>query len=126
MAQAAVQSSLNGDLLIGRAAGVPRMKRKTPSELRGEQLKRRASDKPANDQSLHSAAFDRASNGFRNPEQSKISKYISTRVTEVFPVKKSRNLGKENFKDALQNNEKAPKSADAVTTSDFASPSLPW
>jgi hypothetical protein len=121
MAQAAVQSSLNGDLLIGRAAGVPRMKRKTPSELRGEQLKRRASDKPANDQSLHSAAFDRASNGFRNPEQSKISKYISTRVTEVFPVKKSRNLGKENFK----NNEKAPKSADAVTTSDFASPSLP-
>lgn len=34
MAQAAVQSSLNGDLLIGRAAGVPRMKRKTPSELR--------------------------------------------------------------------------------------------
>ncbi|KAF2908899.1 uncharacterized protein [Oryza sativa Japonica Group] len=125
MAQAAVQSSLNGDLLIGRAAGVPRMKRKTPSELRGEQLKRRASDKPANDQSLHSAAFDRASNGFRNPEQSKISKYISTRVTEVFPVKKSRNLGKENFKDALQNNEKAPKSADAVTTSDFASPSLP-
>uniref|UniRef100_A0A0E0FE63 Protein downstream neighbor of Son n=1 Tax=Oryza meridionalis TaxID=40149 RepID=A0A0E0FE63_9ORYZ len=103
MAQAAVQSSLNGDLLIGRAAGVPRMKRKTPSELRGEQLKRRASDKPANDQSLHSAAFD------------------STRVTEVFPVKKSRNLGKENFK----NNEKAPKSADAVTTSDFASPSLP-
>uniref|UniRef100_A0A0E0FE62 Protein downstream neighbor of Son n=1 Tax=Oryza meridionalis TaxID=40149 RepID=A0A0E0FE62_9ORYZ len=121
MAQAAVQSSLNGDLLIGRAAGVPRMKRKTPSELRGEQLKRRASDKPANDQSLHSAAFDRASNGFRNPEQPKISKYISTRVTEVFPVKKSRNLGKENFK----NNEKAPKSADAVTTSDFASPSLP-
>uniref|UniRef100_A0A0E0MPQ8 Uncharacterized protein n=1 Tax=Oryza punctata TaxID=4537 RepID=A0A0E0MPQ8_ORYPU len=121
MAQAAVQSSLNGDLLIGRGAGVPRMKRKTPSELRGEQLKRRASDKPANDQSLHSAASDRASNGFRNPEQPKISKYISTRVTEVFPVKKSRNLGKENFK----NNEQAPKSADAVTTSDFASPSLP-
>ncbi|KAB8118267.1 hypothetical protein EE612_061018 [Oryza sativa] len=71
MAQAAVQSSLNGDLLIGRAAGVPRMKRKTPSELRGEQLKRRASDKPANDQSLHSAAFDRASNGFRTQSNQK-------------------------------------------------------
>ncbi|KAF0892880.1 hypothetical protein E2562_018662 [Oryza meyeriana var. granulata] len=121
MAQAAVQSSLNGDSLIGRTVGVPRMKRKTPSELRGEQLKRRASDKPANDQLLHSAAFDRSSNGFQNPEQSKISKYINTRVTEVFPVKKSRNLGKENFK----NNEKVPKSADAVTTSDFASSSFP-
>uniref|UniRef100_A0A0D9Y1L0 Protein downstream neighbor of Son n=1 Tax=Leersia perrieri TaxID=77586 RepID=A0A0D9Y1L0_9ORYZ len=122
MAQAAVQSSLNADLLIGRKAGVPRMKRKTPSELRGEQLKRRASDKPSNDQSLHSAPFDRPSNGFRNPEQPKISKYINTRVTEVFPVKKSRNLGKENLKDALQNNDKAPKSADAVTTSESSLP----
>ncbi|KAL5206536.1 hypothetical protein ABZP36_034745 [Zizania latifolia] len=125
MAQAAVQPSLNGDSFIGRTAGAPRMKRKTPSELRGEQLKRRTSDKPAKDQFLHSAVFDRPSNGFLNPEQPKISKYINTRVTEVFPVRKSRNLGKENLKDALQNNEKAPKFADAVTTSDFASSSLP-
>ncbi|XP_006664217.1 uncharacterized protein LOC102705772 isoform X2 [Oryza brachyantha] len=121
MAQAAVQSSLNADPLIGRAGGAPRMKRKTPSELRGEQLKRRISDKPANDQLLHAAPFDRSSNGFRNTEQPKISKYINTRVTEVFPVKKSRNLGKEN----LKNNEKALKSADAVTTSGFASSPLP-
>ena len=34
MAQAAVESSLNGDSLIGRQPVVPRMKRKTPSELR--------------------------------------------------------------------------------------------
>jgi hypothetical protein len=35
MAQAAVESALNGDSLIGRQQGVvPRMKRKTPSELR--------------------------------------------------------------------------------------------
>ncbi|KAG8092845.1 hypothetical protein GUJ93_ZPchr0012g20122 [Zizania palustris] len=122
MAQAAVQSSLNGDSLIGRTAGVPRMKRKTPSELRGEQLKRHPSDKPANDQLLQS--FDRPTNGILNPEQPKISKYISTRVTDLFPVRKSRNLGKENLKDAFQNNEKAPKFADVVTT-DFSSSSLP-
>lgn len=34
MAQAAVESALNGDSLIGRQPVVPRMKRKTPSELR--------------------------------------------------------------------------------------------
>ncbi|XP_047050245.1 protein downstream neighbor of Son-like isoform X1 [Lolium rigidum] len=117
MAQAAVESAVSGGALIGRPAEVPRMKRKTPSELRGEQLKRRTSEKVATDQLFASAAFDRSSNGLRNPEQPKISKYINTRVTEVFQVKKSRNVGKENCKDALPNNDKAPKSAAAVTTS---------
>ncbi|CAL4897621.1 unnamed protein product [Urochloa decumbens] len=121
MAQAAVESALNGDSLIGRQGLVPRMKRKTPSELRGEQLKRRTSEKPANDQLPSSAAFDRLSNGLRNTEQQKISKYINTRVTEVFPVRKARNLGKENCKDALQSNEKICKSIDATTASNFAS-----
>ncbi|XBH67035.1 hypothetical protein VPH35_095478 [Triticum aestivum] len=120
MAQAAVEPAASGGAFIGRPAEAPRMKRKTPSELREEQLKRRMSEKVANDQSLPSAAFDRPSNAPRNPEQQKISKYISTRVTEVFPVKKSRNAGKENCKDALLNNEKAPKSADAVTASQSA------
>ncbi|CAM0147279.1 unnamed protein product [Urochloa decumbens] len=121
MAQAAVESALNGDSLIGRQGLVPRMKRKTPSELRGEQLKRRTSEKPANDQLPSSAAFDRLSNGLRNTEQQKISKYINTRVTEVFPVRKARNLGKENCKDALQSNEKIYKSIDGTTASNFAS-----
>ncbi|KAJ1266483.1 hypothetical protein BS78_08G154200 [Paspalum vaginatum] len=120
MAQAAVESALNGGSLIGRQPVVPRMKRKTPSELRGEQLKRRTSEKPSNDQ-LSSTTFDRLSNGFRNTEQQKISKYISTRVTEVFPVKKARNIGKENCKDALQNNEKVCKTTDASTASNFTS-----
>ncbi|PVH63240.1 hypothetical protein PAHAL_3G503100 [Panicum hallii] len=124
MAQAAVESALNGDSFIGRQAGVPRMKRKTPSELRGEQLKRCTSEKLANDQLPSSAAFDRSSNGLRNTEQQKISKYISTRVTEVFPVRKARNLGKENFKDALQSNEKICKTIDATAASNFASSSL--
>ncbi|XP_062203291.1 uncharacterized protein LOC133905501 isoform X2 [Phragmites australis] len=121
MAQAAVESALSGGSLIGRQTVVPRMKRKTPSELRGEQLKRHTSEKPANDQLPPSTAFDRSSNGLRNTEQQKISKYINTRVTEVFPVKKPRNLGKENCK----NNDKVPKSVDATTTSNFASSSLP-
>jgi hypothetical protein len=34
MAQAAVEPALNGGSLIGRQPVVPRMKRKTPSELR--------------------------------------------------------------------------------------------
>uniref|UniRef100_A0A453FPE9 Uncharacterized protein n=2 Tax=Aegilops tauschii TaxID=37682 RepID=A0A453FPE9_AEGTS len=34
MAQAAIESAVSGGALIGRPAGVPRMKRKTPSELR--------------------------------------------------------------------------------------------
>lgn len=42
--------------------------------------------------------YYRSNNGFRNTEQQKISKYINTRVTEVFPVRKARNLGKENCK----------------------------
>ncbi|KAM3271578.1 hypothetical protein ACQJBY_042025 [Aegilops geniculata] len=125
MAQAAVEPAASGSAFIGRPAEAPRMKRKTPSELREEQLKRRVSEKVANDQSLPSAAFDRPSNGPRNPEQQKISKYISTRVTEVFPVKKSRNVGKENCKDALLNNEKAPRSADAVTASQSAESPFP-
>lgn len=125
MAQAAVESALNGDSLIGRQLAVPRMKRKTPSELRGEQLKRRTSDKLARDQSSSCATFDRSSNGLRNTEQQKISKYINTRVTEVFAVRKTRNLGKENCKDALQNNEKICKPIDASTASNFTSASLP-
>lgn len=42
--------------------------------------------------------YCRSNNGLRNTEQQKISKYINTRVTEVFPVRKARNLGKENCK----------------------------
>ncbi|KAF7024037.1 hypothetical protein CFC21_036451 [Triticum aestivum] len=124
MAQAAIESAVSGGALIGRPAGVPRMKRKTPSELRGEQYKRRTSEKIADDQLFASAPFDRPSNGLRNMEQQKIPKYINTRVTEVFPVKKSRNVGKENCKDALLNNEKVPKFADTVTTSHSVSSSF--
>ena len=46
--------------------------------------------------------YCRSNNGLRNTEQQKISKYINTRVTEVFPVRKARNLGKENCKVRLR------------------------
>lgn len=123
MAQAAVEPALNGGSLIGRQPVVPRMKRKTPSELRGEQLKRRTSEKLGDDL-LPSATLDRSNNGLRNTEQQKISKYINTRVTEVFPVRKARNLGKENSKDVLQNNEKVSKFVNGTPASNFASSSL--
>lgn len=123
MAQAAVEPALNGGSLIGRQPVVPRMKRKTPSELRGEQLKRRTSEKLGDDL-LPSATLDRSNNGLRNTEQQKISKYINTRVTEVFPVRKARNLGKENSKDVLQNNEKVSKFVNGTPASIFASSSL--
>lgn len=123
MAQAAVEPALNGGSMIGRQPVVPRMKRKTPSELRGEQLKRRTSEKLGDDL-LPSATLDRSNNGLRNTEQQKISKYINTRVTEVFPVRKARNLGKENSKDVLQNNEKVSKFVNGTPASNFASSSL--
>lgn len=123
MAQAAVEPALNVGSLIGRQPVVPRMKRKTPSELRGEQLKRRTSEKLGDDL-LPSATLDRSNNGLRNTEQQKISKYINTRVTEVFPVRKARNLGKENSKDVLQNNEKVSKFVNGTPASNFASSSL--
>ncbi|XP_044946323.1 uncharacterized protein LOC123395396 [Hordeum vulgare subsp. vulgare] len=125
MAQAAVEPAASGGAFIERPAEASRMKRKTPSELRDEQLKRRVSEKVADDHSFPSAAFDRPSTGHRNPEQQKTSKYISTRVTGVFPVKKSRKVGKENCKDALLNNGKAPKSADTVAASQSAESPFP-
>ncbi|XP_064962945.1 uncharacterized protein LOC103974649 isoform X2 [Musa acuminata AAA Group] len=97
MAQAAVVESTSNSLPPGAANSGVTKKRKTPSELRGEQLKRRntqvigektlppllASD------SVKSNAIRRSSNAIRRSEQLKIPRYITTRVNEVYPVKKS-------------------------------------
>ncbi|XP_072987433.1 uncharacterized protein [Typha latifolia] len=86
MAKAAVleSSSLNR-FPLGRLQSDVKMKRKTPSELRGEQLKRRTGEKLAEKELPSFVAVDRV----RKPEASKIPKYINTRVSEVYPVKKS-------------------------------------
>ncbi|KAI4991179.1 hypothetical protein ZWY2020_039550 [Hordeum vulgare] len=99
VAQAAVEPAASGGAFIGRPAEAMRMKRKTPSELR-LQINRTVSFSLAN-------AFRR------------------TIGTAVFRVEKSRKVVKENCKDALLNNEKAPKSLDTVATSQSAESPFP-
>ncbi|KAK4272644.1 hypothetical protein QN277_021167 [Acacia crassicarpa] len=81
------------------------MKRKTPSELRGEQLKRASAvTVDLTDESplpLSSTSND-GDNGLKRPGLSRNPKFIDTRVDDVFPVKKSRfrmTSGKENAKE---------------------------
>ncbi|XP_028784777.1 uncharacterized protein LOC114740738 isoform X2 [Neltuma alba] len=81
------------------------MKRKTPSELRGEQLKRAsAATVDLTDESplpLSSTSND-VDNGLKRPGLSRNPKFIDTRVDDVFPAKKSRfrmTSGKENAKE---------------------------
>eukprot|EP00268_Persea_americana_P035913 TRINITY_DN35405_c0_g1_i3.p1 TRINITY_DN35405_c0_g1~~TRINITY_DN35405_c0_g1_i3.p1 ORF type:complete len:640 (-),score=130.23 TRINITY_DN35405_c0_g1_i3:400-2319(-) len=82
------------------------MKRKTPSELRGEQLKRRNCRKP-DEFSDPSVGSDGTSVGYvHGLKMSKFPKYINTRVDEVFPVKKSSDMfrilsGKEKAKGTI-------------------------
>lgn len=64
--------------------------------------------------------FIRSNNGLQNTEQQKISKYISTHVTEAFPVRKAGNFGNENCKNIV----KVSKSVDSTTASSFAPSSL--
>ncbi|KAK1287438.1 hypothetical protein QJS10_CPB19g01246 [Acorus calamus] len=67
-------------------------KRKTPSELRGEQLKRRNLEKPRNEALAPSTNSDKVTGGTasgpKKMESSKTTRYIDTRVDEVFPVRK--------------------------------------
>ncbi|XP_059463104.1 uncharacterized protein LOC132191966 isoform X2 [Corylus avellana] len=108
MAKVAAPGSLTSTLQNGGGAlkvGTA-VKRKTPSELRGEQLKQAnvvelVDESPApllgstNDGNV-------ADNGLRKPELSRNHRYIDTRMDEVFPVKKSRFRmvsGKENAKE---------------------------
>ncbi|KAI9122037.1 hypothetical protein K1719_006726 [Acacia pycnantha] len=81
------------------------MKRKTPSELRGEQLKRASVvTVDLTDESplpLSSTSSD-GDNGLKRPGLSRNPKFIDTRVDDVFPAKKSRfrmTSGKENTKE---------------------------
>ncbi|XP_054804413.1 uncharacterized protein LOC129307463 isoform X2 [Prosopis cineraria] len=81
------------------------MKRKTPSELRGEQLQRASAvTVDLTDESplpLSSTSND-VDNGLKRPGLSRNSKFIDTRVDDVFPAKKSRfrmTSGKENAKE---------------------------
>ncbi|OMP05790.1 Donson [Corchorus capsularis] len=64
----------------------PTVKRKTPSELRGEQLKRTNVAELVN----KSFAPSEMENGLKKPDLPRNPRYIDTRMNEVYPAKKSR------------------------------------
>lgn len=75
----------------------PTVKRKTPSELRGEQLKRTNVAELVS-KSLAPSEMD---NGLKKTDPPRNPRYIDTRMDEVYPAKKSRFKlsGKENAKE---------------------------
>uniref|UniRef100_A0A5B6YNA1 Protein downstream neighbor of Son n=1 Tax=Davidia involucrata TaxID=16924 RepID=A0A5B6YNA1_DAVIN len=70
-----------------KAANV--VKRKTPSELRGEQLKRRNVMELVDESSAPLLGSLKNSSGLKKPDLSKNPRYIDTRMDEVFPVRKN-------------------------------------
>lgn len=109
MAKAAVidSSSSASALPLGRPhCGLP-MKRKTPSELRGEQLKRKNGGTFLDDKMAIRLPLEESGmkNGFKKPESVKVPKYINIRVDEVYPTRKSSDIfralrGEDKVKDA--------------------------
>ncbi|PON44937.1 Donson [Parasponia andersonii] len=111
MAKVAKPSSVpSTSLQIGGGAikVAPMVKRKTPSELRGEQLKRMnaieiVDESPAPVLGSTRQAFPHElNNGLKKPELSRNPRYIDTHMDELYPAKKSRFRmlsGKENAKD---------------------------
>ncbi|MBA0596666.1 hypothetical protein Gorai_013476, partial [Gossypium raimondii] len=77
----------------------PTVKRKTPSELRGEQLKRTNVAELVS-KSLAPSEMD---NGLKKTDPPRNPRYIDTRMDEVYPAKKSRFKlsGKENAKNSV-------------------------
>lgn len=94
-------------LPLGRPHCGLSMKRKTPSELRGEQLKRKSVGTPSDDKMVPVPLFESGvKNGIKKLESVKVPKYINTRVDEVYPVRKSSESfrflnGRDKIKDAV-------------------------
>ncbi|KAA8518426.1 hypothetical protein F0562_015900 [Nyssa sinensis] len=65
------------------------VKRKTPSELRGEQLKRRNVMELVDESPAPSLGSLKNPSGLKKPDLSKNPRYIDTRMDEVFPVRKN-------------------------------------
>ncbi|XVF55925.1 hypothetical protein PTKIN_Ptkin06aG0075000 [Pterospermum kingtungense] len=103
MAKVATHGSLTSTTsfqIVGDTLKVgPTVKRKTPSELRGEQLRRTNVAELVNKSLAPSAA--EIDNGLKKPDLARNPRYINTRMDEVYPAKKSRFKllsGKENVK----------------------------
>ncbi|KAJ6743136.1 DOWNSTREAM NEIGHBOR OF SON [Salix viminalis] len=115
MAKVAAPSGLVGSVTVqiggGGGGGAsltdgPMVRRKTPSELRGEQLKRTkvleiVDEPPAPLGSKNNSTL--LDNGPRKPDTSRTPRYIDTRLDEVYPAKKSR-LRMLSVKDSAKEN----------------------
>ncbi|PKU72590.1 uncharacterized protein LOC110111729 isoform X2 [Dendrobium catenatum] len=132
MAKAAVieSSSAAGILPLGRHAAGLKMKRKTPSELRGEQLKQKNgavhSDEKIAKMLLSESGVD---NGVKKPESVKVPRYIDTRVNDVYPVRKSSDRfialrGKDKVKDVISNVQMASGQDNPFVAENFSSENI--
>ncbi|CAK7342145.1 unnamed protein product [Dovyalis caffra] len=112
MAKVAAPGRLFGSVTVqigGASAALtdgPMVRRKTPSELRGEQLKRTkvveiVDESPAPLGSKNNSS--EVDNGLRKSDASRTPRYIDTRMDEVYPVKKSR-LRMLSVKDSAKEN----------------------
>ncbi|CAL1372278.1 unnamed protein product [Linum trigynum] len=83
----------------------PMAKRKTPSDLRREQLRRTSLAELMGESklSMPGKTNNPVENGIKKPEVSRNPKYIDTRLDEVYPVKKSR-LGMLPAKEKVKEN----------------------
>lgn len=87
MAKVATPSSLASESALLCGGGAMKLKRKTPSELRGEQLKRTAVGTMGESSTLlqSSVLVDCVS---KRTDSSKNTRYVEMRLDEVYPVKK--------------------------------------
>ncbi|KAF5197884.1 downstream neighbor of Son [Thalictrum thalictroides] len=116
MAKVAFPGSFSSNSLpyergASKVQGGATMKRKTPSELRDEQLKRRACPAKVDEPSASSSCSEKNNGGIvsnKKPDTSKIPRYIDTRVDDVYPARKPSNRlillnRKENVKNVPAN-----------------------
>lgn len=99
-------------------AGSAPIKRKTPSELRSEQLKRKCSMEVGDESDGHFVGTEKSSSGtvhgVKNLEALRNTKYVDTRLDEVYPARKSnitrKHTGnvKDNYSRGQNNNSKSP------------------
>ncbi|KAF9680768.1 hypothetical protein SADUNF_Sadunf06G0155900 [Salix dunnii] len=111
MAKVAAPGGLLGSVTVQIGGGASltdgqMVRRKTPSELRGEQLKRTqvleiVDDSPAPLGSKNNSSV--LDNGLRKPDTSRTPRYVDTRMDEVYPAKKSR-LRMLSVKDSAKEN----------------------
>ncbi|RZC52164.1 hypothetical protein C5167_020584 [Papaver somniferum] len=99
-------------------AGSAPIKRKTPSELRSEQLKRKCSMEVGDESDGHFVGTEKSSSGtvhgIKKLEALRNTKYVDTRLDEVYPARKSnitrKHTGnvKDNYSREQNNNSKSP------------------